>query len=85
MPPIANQPASRREFLRASARYGWIVGLGVALGWLATRNRPASTCLAPSPCSTCPAFHDCGLPPALDARTSADRGGASVTNLPSQQ
>lgn len=81
MPPIANQPASRREFLRASARYGWIVGLGVALGWLATRNRPASSCATGSPCISCPAFQNCGLPPALETRTNADPADAITTNL----
>jgi hypothetical protein len=70
MPPNANQPANRREFLRATARYGWVVGLGTALGWLATRNRRASSCSALSPCITCPAFNDCGLPPALESKAT---------------
>ncbi len=81
MPPTANQPASRREFLRASARYGWFVGLGVALGWLATHNRSASSCSTLSPCVSCPAFNDCALPPALEARTNSSPTGDPTSKL----
>jgi hypothetical protein len=84
MPPNANQSASRREFMRATARYGWVVGLGAALGWLAMRDRPASSCSSLSPCVSCPAFDNCGLPPALHSRQT-NGPGVKVQASPTAQ
>ena len=81
MRPSGTKTASRREFLRSSARYGWFVGLGTALGWLVFRNGAASSCARTSPCVSCPAFQDCALPPALDARTGVPRTSSDSSDV----
>ncbi len=73
--PDQDRGASRREFLRGSARYG-LLSLFVITG-LAVRKdlglSPRQDCINGGVCSGCSAFVDCSLPPALSARhTSGD-------------
>ena len=75
MRPPAKETVSRREFFRSSARYGWLLALGAALAWQTSR-RDSSTCSSTLPCVTCPAFNDCGLPPALTAREDTNQPAA---------
>ena len=63
---------SRREFLRASARYGWLVALGGGLAWLSSRPRSPQACLADNLCAGCPAFSDCTLPSKVQTNAAAE-------------
>jgi hypothetical protein len=84
MRPVATETTSRREFLRSSARYGWLLALGGTLAWLSTRRTGSATCSSSSPCVTCPAFSDCVLPQAWTNRIStAGRGDLSNPTQPS--
>lgn len=57
-----NPAASRREFLRASVRYGWLFALGGALAWISSRPHPPQSCPADNLCVGCPVFTQCTLP-----------------------
>jgi hypothetical protein len=61
---------SRREFFRATARYG-LLALVSAAATLAARRRPVAgeQCVNRGICSGCVVFADCGLPQALSAKS----------------
>jgi hypothetical protein len=66
---------SRREFFRATARYGLLALVSVAAG-LAARPRKFSGqhCVNRGICSGCGIFAACGLPPALSAKRAQEKG-----------
>jgi hypothetical protein len=66
---------SRREFFRATARYG-LLALVSAAAALATRRRMPSgqRCVNRGICSSCGIFADCGLPSALSAKHAQEKG-----------
>jgi len=66
---------SRREFVRAAARYGLLALVTAAAGLAACRRTPASqSCVNRGICRGCGLFAGCGLPQALSAKR-AQRGG----------
>ncbi len=72
---LPEEVESRREFFRASARYGLLVLLGAAAS-LAARPRElrGQHCVNLGICGTCAAFAGCGLPQALSAKRAQERG-----------
>jgi hypothetical protein len=60
---------SRREFLRAAARYSLLSGLAAA-GVMAVRRRQGERCVNAGVCRGCQAFTGCGLPQALSAKNA---------------
>jgi hypothetical protein len=66
---------SRREFFRATARYG-LLALVAAVAGLAARPRTPSgqRCVNRGICSACDIFADCGLPQALSAKQFKEKG-----------
>jgi hypothetical protein len=66
---------SRREFFRATARYGLLALVSAAAG-LAARPRTLSgqSCVNRGICSGCGVFTECGLPPALSAKRAKEKG-----------
>jgi hypothetical protein len=66
---------SRREFFRATARYGLLTLVSVAAG-LAARPRTLAgqRCVNRGICSGCGLFAGCGLPAALSAKHAQGKG-----------
>jgi hypothetical protein len=66
---------SRREFFRATARYGLLALVSVA-ACVAARPRTLSgqSCVNQGICSGCGIFASCGLPPALSAKHAQEKG-----------
>jgi len=66
---------SRREFFRATARYG-LLALVSAAAALATRRRMPSgqRCVNRGICRSCGSFANCGLPAALSAKHAQEKG-----------
>jgi hypothetical protein len=66
---------SRREFFRATARYG-LLALVSAAAMLAARPRTpfGQHCVNRGICSGCALFAGCGLPQALSAKRVQERG-----------
>lgn len=73
------QSGSRREFFRASARYGLAATLLALVTAGARKRSPAGeTCTNRGICSGCGVFANCGLPAALSAKAfHAKKGGAA--------
>ena len=69
------QVESRREFFRATARYGLLTLVGAAT-WLVARPRDplGQRCVNQGICSSCGSFAECGLPQALSAKQAKKRG-----------
>jgi len=66
---------SRREFVRAAARYGLLTLLTAAGGLAVRRRMPSSqSCVNRGICSGCGVFASCGLPPALSAKYARHGG-----------
>lgn len=71
--------ASRRNFMRDSARYVVLAGVAAVSALLFKRSGGkliGQTCVNQGICSGCGAFAGCGLPAALSAK-AAKRGGPS--------
>lgn len=68
------QSASRREFLRGTARYGSLSLLAAMVGWNLRPGRVSEDCPNEGLCGGCPAFTGCRLPPAV-ARKGRSKGG----------
>lgn len=71
--------ASRREFLRGSARYALLTALGAVSAMLFKRSGgklSGQSCIKDGICYDCTAYADCGLPAALSAK-QAKRGGSA--------
>lgn len=70
------QPESRREFFRATARYGLLALLSASAAALAARPRmlAGQRCVNRGICSRCGLFAACGLPQALSAKRSKEKG-----------
>ena len=67
----------RLEFLRRAARYGMLSALaGVAVWNMRSRTRwfGGANCVNRGLCGGCPAFVDCGLPPAMSVRQRTSGG-----------
>ena len=66
---LTTKPAgNRREFFRATTRYG-LLSLLTAAAVVVRQNRPAGqTCVNRGLCRGCAVFSDCGLPRALSAK-----------------
>jgi hypothetical protein len=62
---------NRREFFRATARYG-LLGLLTAAAGVAVRRQalPGQECVNRGICSSCGVFASCGLPQALSAKAT---------------
>ena len=75
MPFWPQQDESRRDFFRATARYGLLALVG-AIAALAARPRmPAGQhCVNRGICSSCGIFAACGLPQALSAKRAKEKG-----------
>ena len=72
---LPREGGSRREFFRASARYGLLALVSAAAG-LAARPRKAGAqrCVNWGICSSCGIFAECGLPQALSAKRAQQKG-----------
>jgi hypothetical protein len=75
MPLLPREVGSRREFFRATARYG-LLALVSAGACLAARPRKAGgqRCVNRGICSSCDIFAECGLPQALSAKRAQEKG-----------
>jgi len=66
---------SRREFFRATARYGLLALVSVAASLAARPRTPGGQrCVNRGICSGCGIFADCGLPQALSAKRAQQKG-----------
>jgi len=75
-----NETANRREFLRGSARYALLAGLGAVSAVLVRRRGatlPGQTCTNQGICRGCGAVTDCGLPQALSFKVATQNRRAS--------
>jgi hypothetical protein len=69
------QVESRREFLRAAARYASLALVSVAAILAARRRTPSGqSCVNRGICGSCGIFAGCGLPQALSAKRSKEKG-----------
>jgi hypothetical protein len=72
---LPQQVESRREFFRATARYGLLVLVSVAASLAARPQTPGGQrCVNRGICSGCGIFADCGLPQALSAKRAQQKG-----------
>ena len=72
---LPQQVESRREFFRATARYGLLALLSVAASLAARPRTPGGQrCVNRGICSGCGVFADCGLPQALSAKRAQQKG-----------
>jgi hypothetical protein len=72
---LPQQVESRREFFRATARYGLLALLSVAASLAARPRTPGGQrCVNRGICSGCGIFADCGLPQALSAKRAQQKG-----------
>ncbi len=71
---LPEEVENRREFFRATARYGLLALVGAAT-WLAARPRGplGQRCVNQGICSSCGVFAECGLPQALSAKQAKER------------
>jgi hypothetical protein len=68
---LPEKAESRREFFRATARYGLLTMLTAAAAFAARKTFfSKETCVNRGICSACGVFERCGLPQALSARAS---------------
>ncbi len=75
--PFSPKPAeSRREFFRATVRYGLLGLLSAGVAALAARPRilAGQHCVNQGICSSCSLFTACKLPQALSAQRANDKG-----------
>jgi hypothetical protein len=71
---LPQQVESRREFFRATARYGLLVLVSVAASLAARPRTPGGQrCVNRGICSGCGIFADCGLPQALSAKRAREK------------
>jgi hypothetical protein len=69
------QVESRREFFRATARYGLLALVSVAASLAARPQSPGGqSCVNCGICSSCGVFAGCGLPQALSAKRFKEKG-----------
>jgi hypothetical protein len=69
------QVESRRDFLRAAARYASLALVSVAASLAARRRTPGGqSCVNRGICSSCGIFAGCGLPQALSAKRAQEEG-----------
>ena len=69
------QVESRREFFRATARYGLLALVSVVASLAAQPRTPGGQrCLNRGICSSCGIFAGCGLPQALSAKRAQEKG-----------
>ena len=69
------QVESRREFFRATVRYGLLAAVSVAAGLAARPRTPGGQrCVNRGICGGCDIFADCGLPQALSAKRFKKKG-----------
>jgi hypothetical protein len=67
--------SSRREFFRATARYGMLALVSVAASLAARPRTPdGQRCVNRGICSSCGVFDGCGLPQALSAKRAQVKG-----------
>jgi hypothetical protein len=72
---LPQQVESRREFFRATARYGLLALVSVAASLAAGPRTPGGQrCVNRGICSGCGIFADCGLPQALSAKRAQQKG-----------
>jgi hypothetical protein len=72
---LPEQVESRREFFRATARYGLLALVRVAASLAARPRTPGGQrCVNRGICSGCGIFADCGLPQALSAKRAQQKG-----------
>ena len=73
---ISSQPVeNRREFFRATARYGLLALVSVAASLAARPRTPGGqSCVNRGICSSCDIFAGCGLPQALSAKQFKEKG-----------
>jgi hypothetical protein len=72
---LPQQVESRREFFRATARYGLLALVSVAASLAARPRTPGGQrCVNRGICSGCGIFADCGLPQALSAKRAQQKG-----------
>jgi len=75
MRPSPEKNESRREFFRASARYGFLGALGAIGVVIGGRRLPGGQrCVNRFICRGCAVFQDCGLPQALSAKQAQMKG-----------
>ena len=74
MQVLPQEVEDRREFFRATARYG-LLALVSAATWLVARPRGplGQRCVNQGICSSCGVFAECGLPQALSAKQVKER------------
>ena len=66
---------SRREFFRATARYGLLALVSAAACLVARPRGPGGQrCVNSGICSSCGVFAECGLPQALSAKLAREKG-----------
>jgi hypothetical protein len=66
---------SRREFFRATVRYGLLALVSVAASLAARPRTPGGQrCVNRGICSGCGIFAGCGLPQALSAKRAQEKG-----------
>ena len=72
---LPQEVESRREFFRATTRYG-LLALVSAVACLVARPRSPSgqRCVNSGICSSCGVFAECGLPQALSAKRAQEKG-----------
>jgi hypothetical protein len=71
----SQQVESRREFFRATARYGLLAVVSVAASLAARPRTPGGQrCVNRGICNGCGIFADCGLPQALSAKRAREKG-----------
>ena len=72
---LPQEVENRREFFRATARYG-LLSLVSAAACLAARPRSpgGQRCVNSGICSSCGIFAECGLPQALSAKRAQEKG-----------
>jgi hypothetical protein len=69
------QVEGRREFFRATARYGLLALVSVAASLAARPRTPGGQrCVNQGICSGCGIFPSCGLPQALSAKRFKEKG-----------
>ena len=72
---LPQKAESRREFFRATARYGLLALVSVAASLAARPRTPdGQRCVNRGICSGCGVFADCGLPQALSAKRFKEKG-----------
>jgi len=67
--------ASRREFLRGTARWAALSVAALGVGWnLQKRLRLPANCINRGGCGGCTAYLECTLPNALEAKRRSSKG-----------